>query len=221
MQPIRRREQLSLNETTSGSRLFECAARVKAAWVEFSENVNAKGVAFLCNFWHQKLPRPEDFKIKKLLVSPQPTYFYITDFVRQHIDFIPQRGMTFGCLLALKFNYRFLLSVFCFKFIYNGLCAFNFRFHSPTWIDFTNLINSSSIETFFFVFFVFSAWDMPSSLPWSRLVTAVLYLCRGTAKPSPCNPLKHSQLKINPRWGMETTCWTHKVRYIKRWLGRN
>ena len=78
MQPIRRREQLSLswisfslktlrlspfgldgvgfslpgtspvrksaNETTSGSRRFECAARVKAAWVEFSDNVNAKGV---------------------------------------------------------------------------------------------------------------------------------------------------------------------------------
>ena len=44
MQPIRRREQLSLNETTSGSRLVECAARVKAALVEFSDNVNAKGV---------------------------------------------------------------------------------------------------------------------------------------------------------------------------------
>ena len=44
MQPIRRLEQAVLNETASSSRLFECAARVKAAWVEFSENVNAKGV---------------------------------------------------------------------------------------------------------------------------------------------------------------------------------
>ena len=43
MQPIRRREQLSLNETTSGSRLFECAARVKAARVEFSTAVTIKG----------------------------------------------------------------------------------------------------------------------------------------------------------------------------------
>ena len=32
----------SANKTTSGSRLSECAARVKAAWVEFSENVSSK-----------------------------------------------------------------------------------------------------------------------------------------------------------------------------------
>ena len=84
MQPIRRREQLSLswisfllktlrlspfglvgvgfslprtppvrksaNETMSGSRLFEHVVRVKAAKVEFSENVSAKGVAVLVTF---------------------------------------------------------------------------------------------------------------------------------------------------------------------------
>ena len=41
-QPICRHEQLSLSETLSGSRLFECVARVKAAWVELSENVSDK-----------------------------------------------------------------------------------------------------------------------------------------------------------------------------------
>ena len=37
-------------------------------------------------------------------------------------------------------------------FYMTGYRAFNFRFHSLTWVDFTNLINSSSIETFFFMF---------------------------------------------------------------------
>ena len=62
MQPIRRLEQAVLNETASSGRLFERVARVKAARVEFSTAVTIKGVAFLCNFWHQKLPRPEDLK---------------------------------------------------------------------------------------------------------------------------------------------------------------
>ena len=46
-QPICRHEQLSLSETLSGSRLFEHVVRVKAAKVEFSENVSAKGVTVL------------------------------------------------------------------------------------------------------------------------------------------------------------------------------
>ena len=90
MQPIRRREQLSLswisfslktlrlspfglagvgfslpgtppvrksaNETMSGSRLFEHVVRVKAAKVEFSENVSAKGVAVLVTFGSKSNP---------------------------------------------------------------------------------------------------------------------------------------------------------------------
>ena len=40
---------------------------------------------------------------KTRLVSPQPT-FYMTDFVRSIFEFMPQRGLTFDCLLALKFN---------------------------------------------------------------------------------------------------------------------
>ena len=47
MQPIRRLEQAVLNETASGSRLFERVARVKSALVEFSENVSTKGVTVL------------------------------------------------------------------------------------------------------------------------------------------------------------------------------
>ena len=56
MQPIRRREQLSLNETMSGSRLFEHVVRVKAAKVEFSENVSVKGVAVLVTFGSKSNP---------------------------------------------------------------------------------------------------------------------------------------------------------------------
>ena len=75
MQPIRRLEQAVLNETVSSGRLFERVARVKAARVEFSTAVTIKGVAFLCNFWHQKLPRPEDLKyIINIFVGIQTKY---------------------------------------------------------------------------------------------------------------------------------------------------
>ena len=43
----------SLNETTTGSLLFECEARVKAAWVEFSENVSDKSGYGFGHFVHK------------------------------------------------------------------------------------------------------------------------------------------------------------------------
>ena len=51
MQPICSCEQLSLNETLLGSRLFEHEVRVKAARIEFSENVSSKsgwGFGYFC-----------------------------------------------------------------------------------------------------------------------------------------------------------------------------
>ena len=54
MQPIRRLEQAVLNETASGSRLFERKARVKAAGVEFSENTSDKSGCGFGYFFHKK-----------------------------------------------------------------------------------------------------------------------------------------------------------------------
>ena len=81
MQPIRRLEQAVLNETASSGRLFERVARVKTARVEFSTAVTIKGVAVLVTFSTKSNP-VGGLKIKKLLVSPQPTCFYMTNFVR-------------------------------------------------------------------------------------------------------------------------------------------
>ena len=51
----------SLYETTTGSLLFECEARVKAAWVEFSENVSDKSGYGFGHFVHTKCLRLKGF----------------------------------------------------------------------------------------------------------------------------------------------------------------
>ncbi len=53
MQPICSCEQLSLNETLASSRLFEHKVRVKAARVEFSENVSSKSGCGFGYFFHK------------------------------------------------------------------------------------------------------------------------------------------------------------------------
>ena len=101
-------------------------------------------------------------------------------------------------------------------FYITGYRMFNFRFHSLTQVDFTNLINSSSIKTFFFMFVspeqisarglkppcnpvelynclsikVIRAtpWNVHSFV-WFRFPYFSCECprgCRGTAQPSPC-----------------------------------
>ena len=73
---------------------------------------------------------------KSYLVSPQPTYFYITDFVRSTHWLYPPTRFDFWLIMALKFSYRFLLSVFCFRFYMTDFVRSTHWFYSPTWIDF-------------------------------------------------------------------------------------
>ena len=123
-----------------------------------------------------------DIEVQLLLFVKRFCFrFYITGYRVFNFWFLSPTWVDFWLIIASKSNQCFLLNIFCFRFIWRTSCVQHIDFIPQRGLTFDWLWRWSSINAF-------SAWDMPSSLSWSRLVTAVLYLCRGTALPSPCTP---------------------------------
>ena len=85
---------------------------------------------------------------KTPLVSPQPA-FYMTGCARSTHWLHPPTWIGFCLFIALKFNYRFLLSVFCFRFYMTDFARSTIWLHSPTWIDFSLFFPAWGIRPLF------------------------------------------------------------------------
>ena len=120
-----------------------------------------------------------------------------------------------------------LLWSFLRKLLRRPLTAANKSKTEPFWICFTHGLRFSPHNQAKRIYGRAKSRGAKSRSRQARRAVGGVLWARSKSKTANCESAstggknKACLAKINPRWGMKSMCWTHEVRYIKRWLRRN